>query len=91
MLESKNTPSLIAKCLNLRYQRPELVTEGYSADEVSAFASHFNRPVITPRAAAPLPEGVGYAEAINAGKSKHNEDQVSEGFFALLASPNKVA
>ena len=57
MLESKNTPSL-AKCLNLRYQRPELVTEGYSADEVSAFASHFNRPVISPRAAAPLPEGV---------------------------------
>ena len=65
-----------------RYQRPELVTEGYSADEVGAFASHFNRPVITPRAAAPLPEGVGYAEAINAGKSKHNEDQVSEGFLA---------
>ena len=55
------------------------MTEGYSADEVGAFASHFNRPVITPRAAAPLPEGVGYAEAINAGKSKHNEDQVSEG------------
>ena len=61
------------------------MTEGYSADEVGAFASHFNRPVITPRPAAPLPEGVGYAEAINAGKSKHNEDQVSEGF---LASPS---
>ena len=59
------------------------MTEGYSADEVGAFASHFNRPVITPRPAAPLPEGVGYAEAINAGKSKHNEDQVSEGFLAF--------
>lgn len=62
--------------LHIRYQRPELVTEGYSADEVTAFASHFNRPVITPRTAA-LPEGVGYAEAINAGKSKHNEDQAT--------------
>ena len=61
------------------------MTEGYSADEVGAFASHFNRPVITPRPAAPLPEGVGYAEAINAGKSKHNEDQVSEGGFLAVA------
>ena len=70
----------------IRYQRPELVTEGYSADEVSAFASHFNRPVIAPRAAgaAALPEGVGYAETINAGKSKHNEDQVRQLIFLTI-------
>ena len=67
------------------------MTEGYSADEVGAFASHFNRPVITPRPAAPLPEGVGYAEAINAGKSKHNEDQVSEGFLAVADVEIKVS
>ncbi len=50
------------------------MTEGYSSEEISAFASHFNRPVIVPR--TELPAGVGYAEAINAGKSKTNEDQV---------------
>lgn len=59
------------------------MTEGYSADEVTAFASHFNRPVITPRTAA-LPEGVGYAETINAGKSKNNEDQVCFLVWSLV-------
>ena len=64
------------------------MTEGYSADEVTAFASHFNRPVITPRATAArvLPDGVGYAETINAGKSKCNEDQVRTALCKFLIS-----
>ena len=50
-------------------------------EEYAQFAIHGVRPVVTPK--APLPGKVGYAEAINAGKSKYNEDQatVVEGTF----------
>ena len=33
------------------------------------------RPIIVPRDVAILPWSAGYAETINAGKSRHNEDQ----------------
>ena len=33
------------------------------------------RPIIVPRDVSILPWSAGYAETINAGKSRHNEDQ----------------
>ena len=47
----------------------------YTMEEMTQFASHGFRPVV-PGNPAHLPEGVGYAEAMNAGKSRYNEDQV---------------
>ena len=44
-------------------------------EEMTQFASHGFRPVV-PGDPAHLPDGVGYAEAMNAGKSRYNEDQV---------------
>ena len=40
--------------------------------------SHYQRPVVVPKAKI-LPdfESIGYAEVINAGKSRYNEDQAS--------------
>ncbi|TRY76263.1 hypothetical protein TCAL_02675 [Tigriopus californicus] len=57
-----------------QYQRPDLL-QGYSEADWKDFASHFKRPVVGPR--APLPAEIGYAEAMNAGKSKLNEDQAT--------------
>jgi serine/threonine protein phosphatase PrpC len=38
-------------------------------------ADHAVRPIIVPRDVSALPWAAGYAETINAGKSRHNEDQ----------------
>jgi len=57
-----------------KYQRPhflKLETE----DEIQVTADHQVRPIIVPRDVSALPWGAGYAETINAGKSRHNEDQ----------------
>jgi len=56
------------------YQRPaflKLETE----DEIQVTADHSVRPIIVPRDVTALPWNAGYAETINAGKSRHNEDQ----------------
>jgi len=56
------------------YQRPsflKLATE----DEIQVTADHLVRPIIVPRDVSVLPWAAGYAETINAGKSRHNEDQ----------------
>ena len=44
-------------------------------------ADHAVRPIIVPRDVNALPWNAGYAETINAGKSRQNEDQacVREG------------
>ncbi|XP_050100267.1 protein phosphatase 1H [Anopheles aquasalis] len=58
------------------YARPyflQLNTE----DEVKASADHNVRPIIVPRDLTVLPWNVGYAECVNSGKSKWNEDQAS--------------
>ena len=49
----------------------------FSEAEVTANANHEERPVIQPKVKLPVDEGIGYAEVINAGKSKYNEDQTS--------------
>ncbi|ETN60132.1 phosphatase 2C eta [Anopheles darlingi] len=58
------------------YARPcflQLNTE----DEVKASADHNVRPIIVPRDLMVLPWNIGYAECVNSGKSKWNEDQAA--------------
>ena len=50
----------------------------FTDDEIQATADHLVRPIIVPRDMNVLPWNTGYAEAINAGKSVRNEDQVRE-------------
>ena len=45
-----------------------------SEGEQSANANHGVRPVVLPKSKL-IVESIGYAEAINAGKSRYNEDQ----------------
>ena len=74
--------------LQYKYQRPDIITAGYSDEDLSSFASHASRPVVGP---ADGPAGpVGYAESINAGKSRFNEDQatVHEGKLVRRQSEN---
>ncbi|KAF7267115.1 protein phosphatase 1H [Rhynchophorus ferrugineus] len=53
------------------YGRPHFL--GLGDDEVQMSADHKLRPVIHP--SKPLPYETGYAECVNAGKSRWNEDQ----------------
>ncbi|KAH0820440.1 protein phosphatase 1H [Tenebrio molitor] len=53
------------------YGRPAFLN--LSEDEVQMSADHKLRPIIHP--SMPLPHFAGYAECVNAGKSKWNEDQ----------------
>lgn len=57
------------------YQRP-IFLQLFSDDEIQATSDHLVRPIIVPRDINILPWFAGYAEAINAGKSLRNEDQV---------------
>ena len=48
--------------------------------ELSEYISHYQRPVVVPKAnilPAAFESSLGYAEVINAGKSRYNEDQAS--------------
>lgn len=53
------------------YNRPHFLS--LEDDEVQMSADHRLRPIIHP--SEPLPHNSGYAECINAGKSRWNEDQ----------------
>ncbi|XP_060537283.1 protein phosphatase 1H isoform X2 [Cylas formicarius] len=53
------------------YGRPHFLSLG--DDEVQMSADHKLRPIIHPN--RPLPHDSGYAECVNAGKSRWNEDQ----------------
>lgn len=53
------------------YNRPHFLNLG--DDEVQMSADHKLRPIIHP--SQPLPHHIGYAECVNAGKSRWNEDQ----------------
>ncbi|CAB4056074.1 MSI [Lepeophtheirus salmonis] len=55
------------------YQRPDFVTEGYSMEETASFLDNSIRQIISPRIT--LLADVGYAECVNAGKSRYNEDE----------------
>lgn len=56
------------------YQRPTFL-KLETQDEIQVTADHSVRPIIVPRDVSVLPWAAGYAETINAGKSRHNEDQ----------------
>ncbi|XP_015609580.1 protein phosphatase 1H [Cephus cinctus] len=57
------------------YSRPSFL--GLTSEETQVSADHRVRPIIVPRDLSRLPWCAGYAECINAGKSKLNEDQAS--------------
>ncbi len=61
----------------------------YTAEELTHFASHGFRPVVMGNPAN-LPEGIGYAEAMNAGKSRLNEDEAA-CFRGQLRKDDKVS
>ncbi|XP_066589811.1 protein phosphatase 1H [Prorops nasuta] len=65
MIEIENKP----------YSRPNFL--GLTMEETQVSADHRVRPIIVPRDLSRLPWCAGYAECINAGKSKWNEDQAS--------------
>lgn len=66
--------------LKYNYQRPAFLKLD-TDDEIQVTADHSVRPIIVPRDVNALPWNSGYAETINAGKSRQNEDQacVREG------------
>jgi hypothetical protein len=47
-----------------------------SPEELTRSSSHGFRPIVTGQPNI-LPDGIGYAEVINAGKSRYNEDTAS--------------
>ena len=62
------------KNIILFYKKYNLVLESSSLIS-QVTADHAVRPIIVPRDVSILPWSAGYAETINAGKSRHNEDQ----------------
>lgn len=68
------------------YQRPAFLNLS-TADEIQVTADHSVRPIIVPRDVNSLPWSAGYAETINAGKSRFNEDQacVKEGRVSFVS------
>ena len=69
------------------YSDPHCITfycvfQLFTDDEIQVTADHLVRPIMVPRDIHILPWFAGYAEAINAGKSLRNEDQVT--FWILL-------
>ncbi|EDO41714.1 predicted protein, partial [Nematostella vectensis] len=62
------------------YRRPEFLQLNEESEQASA--DHEVRPILIPHRELPL--NAGYAEAINAGKTLHkNEDQALAGMFCL--------
>lgn len=68
------------------YNRPHFLNLG--DDEVQISADHRLRPIIHP--SQPLPHNAGYAECVNAGKSKWNEDQAvyRQGILSKVGQGN---
>lgn len=63
------------------YGRPEFLQ--LNPDEVQVCQDTYIRPIIIPRDEMLLPRTSGYAEVINGGKSKHNEDQAISKQFSI--------
>uniref|UniRef100_A0A182JZI0 PPM-type phosphatase domain-containing protein n=1 Tax=Anopheles christyi TaxID=43041 RepID=A0A182JZI0_9DIPT len=59
-----------------QYARPPFL-QLLTYDELKASADHNVRPIIVPRDISLLPWSTGYAECVNSGKSKWNEDQAA--------------
>ncbi|KAK7077535.1 Protein serine threonine phosphatase activity protein [Halocaridina rubra] len=80
--------SLREKGVRFPYTRPHFLQLG-TEDEIQVSADHAVRPIICPRDISRLPWKTGYAETINAGKSKKNEDQAVL-HIGLLSRPLKL-
>ncbi|KAK4309243.1 hypothetical protein Pmani_003132 [Petrolisthes manimaculis] len=76
------------KSVRFPYTRPHFLQLG-SEDEIQVTADHAIRPIICPRDITRLPWSTGYAETINAGKSRLNEDQAMV-HVGLLTRPVTV-
>ncbi|XP_013411210.1 protein phosphatase 1H isoform X1 [Lingula anatina] len=63
------------------YARPDFLQ--LTHEEVHVSADHASRPILVPRSIERLPWNAGYAEVINGGKSKYNEDQAKAVQFML--------
>lgn len=70
--ESMETDHPREKPPKFPYRRPAFLE--LDNDTLAVYSDHKMRPVLHSNFAA-LPYNAGYAECINAGKSKHNEDQ----------------
>ncbi|XP_076053951.1 protein phosphatase 1H [Oratosquilla oratoria] len=75
------------KAVRFPYTRPHFLQLN-TEDEIQVTADHNIRPIICPRDISRLPWNTGYAETINAGKSKRNEDQacVHVGLLTRISS-----
>ncbi|CAI5446981.1 unnamed protein product [Caenorhabditis angaria] len=74
-------PSIIDK-QKYPYSRPEFLF--FTEDDINLSSDHTIRPIITPKHPEKMPLFAGYAEVINAGKSKLNEDQASARMLNLV-------
>ncbi|XP_050067915.1 protein phosphatase 1H [Anopheles maculipalpis] len=70
-----------------QYARPPFL-QLLTYDELKASADHNVRPIIVPRDISLLPWSTGYAECVNSGKSKWNEDQAAF-HRQVLSHPSK--
>ncbi|KAK2142898.1 hypothetical protein LSH36_900g00062 [Paralvinella palmiformis] len=70
---SPTSPTLPQDVSPFPYARPQFLR--LTPDEVQVSADHSSRPILVPRNSTELPWNAGYAEVINAGKTKVNEDQ----------------
>uniref|UniRef100_A0A182XY25 Uncharacterized protein n=1 Tax=Anopheles stephensi TaxID=30069 RepID=A0A182XY25_ANOST len=70
-----------------QYARPPFL-QLLTYDELKASADHNVRPIIVPRDISLLPWNTGYAECVNSGKSKWNEDQAAF-HRQVLSHPSK--
>ncbi|XP_071960834.1 protein phosphatase 1H-like isoform X2 [Antedon mediterranea] len=73
----------IEKVDKFQYTRPEFLQ--LSFEEVEVTADHHVRPILVPRDVSKLPWNTGYAEVINGGKTRCNEDQAIACHFKLKA------
>ncbi|PIK49826.1 hypothetical protein BSL78_13328 [Apostichopus japonicus] len=60
-----------------------------SEEEVGIATDIVVRPILVPRDLSNLPWYTGYAEVVNAGKSKQNEDQAAAGHYSIKCPPQE--
>lgn len=70
------------------YSRPEFMYL-VSEDEIQVSGDQSTRPVLVPKDPMQMPLYAGYAESINAGKTRHNEDQASAKILHLAQNTSK--
>lgn len=77
------------KKLRHPYSRPVFLN--LTEEEVGIATDIVVRPILVPRDLSNLPWYSGYAEVVNAGKSKQNEDQAAAGNYTIKGQPQEPA